>query len=395
MRAPTIVVTGAGSGGHITPLLAVTAELKRQAPKAHLIYIGQTGDSLGDIAAADPNVEATYVVRAGKFRRYHGEGWQQFLNPVTFFKNARDSVYVLTGIMQSLVLLRRLRPDAILIKGGFVGVPVGLAAATLGMPYLTHDSDAVPGLANRVIGRWAALHAVALPREIYHYTAAKTVTTGIPLQKDYVPVTQALKKSYRQEIGVPTDATLLFVSGGGLGSQRINLAMADIVPHLLQDIPKLYVVQSVGRAHEAAINKQYDDQLTAALRTRIMVHGYLSESYRYSGAADLIVARAGATTLAEFAVQGKACIVIPAPFLTGGQQLKNAEILASKQAVVILPETDLLADPNRLATQIIALIQDEQRLKSLADNLSQFAEPKAAEHLAKLLLELARHEAEA
>jgi UDP-N-acetylglucosamine--N-acetylmuramyl-(pentapeptide) pyrophosphoryl-undecaprenol N-acetylglucosamine transferase len=179
-RSLKIVVTGAGSGGHITPVLAVAHELKKLSPESTLMYIGQRGDALGDVPAEDKNIDQSYTVRAGKFRRYHGEGIKQVFDVVTLYKNLRDVIFVLIGLWQSFWLLGRLHPDVIFIKGGFVGVPVGLMAALRGIPYVTHDSDAVPGLANRIIARWARLHAVGLPKEVYAYPPAKTVTVGVP-----------------------------------------------------------------------------------------------------------------------------------------------------------------------------------------------------------------------
>jgi UDP-N-acetylglucosamine--N-acetylmuramyl-(pentapeptide) pyrophosphoryl-undecaprenol N-acetylglucosamine transferase len=384
---PTIVVTGGGSGGHITPLLAVAADLKRIQPAARLIYIGQKGDKLADIPSQDPNIDETYFVRAGKFRRFHNEGFRQLLDVPTFLKNCRDFFYVLIGLAQSRSLLKKLHPNIIFVKGGFIGVPVGLAAAQLKIPYITHDSDAIPGLANRIIARWAKLHAVALPKDIYSYPADKTVTTGIPLQSSFVPVTDKLIAQYRQEINIPLQAKLLFVIGGGLGAQRVNSAVAAALPHLLSEFSDLYVVQSAGRANEAELNQFYADNLSPAEQGRVRVFGYLNDVYRYSGAADLVVTRAGATNLAEFSLQGKACIVIPNPFLTAGHQLKNAQYLADRQAAVILSENDLIDDPNRLAKQINQLLRAPADRQKLAANLAKFARPDASRELAWLILD--------
>jgi UDP-N-acetylglucosamine--N-acetylmuramyl-(pentapeptide) pyrophosphoryl-undecaprenol N-acetylglucosamine transferase len=390
MASKTIVLTGGGSGGHITPLLAVAAELKHHDPDMRLIYIGQTGDSLGDIPAADPNIDKTYTVRAGKFRRYHGEGLRQLLDIPTMLKNLRDAVYVLIGLWQSWRLLRELAPDVIFIKGGFVGVPVGLAAAKLSIPYVTHDSDAIPGLANRIIARWAAVHAVALPKEVYEYPPDKTVTTGIPLPANFELVTPALRKQYRGEIEMPANARLLLISGGGLGSQRINGAVLEAVPHMLREFRDLQVIHIAGRDNESDLRASYEHELTEAERGRVRVYGFLTDLYRYSGAADVIITRAGATSLADYAMQGKACIVVPSPFLTGGHQLKNAEYLAQKQAAVVLDETDLLSDPNRLAKLTSGLLSDDARRQELGRNLAAFAKPHAAQDLAKIILKQIR-----
>lgn len=382
----TIVVTGAGSGGHITPIQAIASEIKRTHPKAQIIYIGQKGDKLGDIPANDPNIDQVYNVRAGKFRRYHGAGFWQLLDLPTTFKNVRDLFYVLAGTFQSWRLLKELQPDVIFIKGGFVGVPVGLAAARLHLKYITHDSDALPGLANRIISKWAALHAVALPAEVYDYPKAKTITTGIPLQADFKPVSNELKQQYRKELRLPAKAKVLFIIGGGLGAQNINTAVTEAVPHLVREFPDLYVLHGAGRANEAATNDAYSKSLSSVEQQRLEVHGYIKDVYRYSGAADIVITRAGATNLAEFALQGKACIVIPAPFLTGGHQLKNADYLARKGAALVLDQNDLLADPHRLSKQVSELLRDDAERTRLGKGLSQFAKPHATQELAKIIV---------
>jgi UDP-N-acetylglucosamine--N-acetylmuramyl-(pentapeptide) pyrophosphoryl-undecaprenol N-acetylglucosamine transferase len=383
-----IVLTGAGSGGHITPLLAVATELKRQQPDVRLIYIGQRGDSLGDIAAKYDAFDETYTIHAGKFRRYHGEGWKQLLDLPTLFKNVRDAVYVVMGCYESLRLLKRLEPDTVFIKGGFVGVPVGLAAARLHIPYITHDSDAVPGLANRIIGRWARRHAVALPPEIYSYPADRTVMTGIPLQTGFRPVTAKLQQTYRSELGLPPHAKVVFAIGGGLGAQRINQALAGIIPHLIGEFPDLYVLQAAGRNHAESVNAAYHKELSAAEQGRVKVLDFIEDVYRYSGAADVIITRAGATNLAEFALQEKACIVIPSAVLVGGHQLKNARYLAEQQAALVIDETELVANPNGLARLTSDLLRNEKQRHKLGQALARFAKPGATQELAELILEV-------
>jgi UDP-N-acetylglucosamine--N-acetylmuramyl-(pentapeptide) pyrophosphoryl-undecaprenol N-acetylglucosamine transferase len=387
---PAIVLTGGGSGGHITPLLAVAAEIKRIQPRAYLIYIGQHGDNLADIPKSDKNIDESFFVRAGKFRRFHGEGIKQIFDIPTFIKNARDFVYAIIGFWQCRYQLKKIQPSIIFIKGGFIGVPVGLAAASLHMPYITHDSDAIPGLANRIIARWARLHAVALPAGIYSYPADSTITTGIPLQTGFVPVSPGLMTKYRHEIDIPKTAKLLFVIGGGLGAQRVNTAISEALPHLLNEFPELYVVQSAGRANEDDLKQFYVENLSIEQQGRVKVFGYLNDVYRYSGAADVVVTRAGATNLAEFALQGKACVIIPNPYLTSGHQLKNADYLAAKEAATVINETDLVDDPNRLSKQLSSLLNNPAMREELSKNISEFAKPEATKDLANLIIEQAR-----
>jgi UDP-N-acetylglucosamine--N-acetylmuramyl-(pentapeptide) pyrophosphoryl-undecaprenol N-acetylglucosamine transferase len=383
----TVVVTGGGSGGHITPILAVAAELKRRQPTIRIVYIGQRGDGLGDIPAQDPNIDEAYTVLAGKFRRYHGEGFRQLLDISTMVKNIRDLFYVGIGLVQSWRLMKQVRPDIVFSRGGFVSVPVALGAALRHVPYITHDSDPIPSLANRIIAPWARLHAVALPADIYPYPPAKTVTTGIPLSRDFVPVTSALKKQYRTDLQVPASAQLLFIIGGGLGSQRVNYAVAEALPHLLHDFQALQVVQVVGRANVTEMQQYYAGHLSAKEQGRVQILGFITDVYRYSGAADIVITRAGATNLAEFALQGKACIVVPSPFLAAGHQLKNGQYLAEQGAALVLDESALAADPNRLAKQVAQLLHNPGQRTELSAKLATFARPTATADLAKLILE--------
>ena len=386
----TIVVTGGGSGGHITPILAVSKELKHLRPHAKIIYVGQKGDSLADIPAKDPSIDEVYTVVAGKFRRYHGEGFMQLLDFPTMFKNFRDFFYVLIGLFQSWRLMGKIRPDVVFTRGGYVSVPVALGAAMRGIPYITHDSDPIPSLANRIIARWAKLHAVALPIEIYPYPKTKTITTGVPVDDNFVSVTESLNNKYRTEIGIPRTAKMLFVIGGGLGSQRVNSAVAEALPHLVHDISDLHVVHVVGRANLKHMQHHYSQEMPPESKSRITVLGFINDVYRYSGAADVVITRAGATNLAEFAIQAKPCIVVPSPFLAGGHQLKSAQYLEEQGAALIINETDLSDDPNRLAKIVAKLLKDPKHRTELANNLSAFAKPDATKDIAELVLQNAK-----
>lgn len=381
----TIVVTGGGSGGHITPIVAVAEQLKKLAPELRVIYIGQRGDGLGDIPASSPFIDEAYTISAGKFRRYHGEGIRQLLDMKTLLLNLRDAFRVVAGYVQARRLLRRIKPDLIFIKGGFVGVPVGLAAGHLHLPYFTHDSDAIPGLANRIIANRAACHAVALPKEVYNYPPAKTVTVGVPVAAAFQRVTHDLKTHYRRELSVPVDARVLFVIGGGLGAQRVNQAVAACASGWLSSYPDLLIFHAVGRANEAEMQQSYDQKLEVSQRGRVHIMGYTTEVYRYSGAADVIITRAGATNLAEFAAQGRACVVVPNPYLTAGHQLKNASYLASKGAIEVVRE-DQLEPPDALAATVHDLLGNPAKQAELASAFYIFAHPESARELAELLL---------
>lgn len=369
--------------------MAVAAELKKIRPNVRIVYIGHQGDGLADIPSKDPNIDEAFFVPAGKFRRYHGEGLKQVFDMPTFLKNFRDAFRVLLGLWRSYWLLGKLQPDCMFIKGGFVGVPVGLAAVVRGIPFVTHDSDAIPGLANRLIARWAKVHTVALPKEVYAYSPEKTVTIGVPVHESYSQVSATDQASFKRDIGVGEQDRVVFLTGGGLGAKRLNDAMLVGLPNLLQRHSDLVVILSVGRANEADVQSYCQKKLTTAEQGRVMIFGYLSDLYKYSGAADVVVTRAGATIIAELAAQGKACILVPNPQLTGGHQLKNAAYLEQQHAVSLVTESELANDPSILVDRIESLLDSPEERRKIGQKLAVFAHPDAAHRLAMILLEQA------
>jgi UDP-N-acetylglucosamine--N-acetylmuramyl-(pentapeptide) pyrophosphoryl-undecaprenol N-acetylglucosamine transferase len=386
-----IVVTGGGSGGHITPVLAVAAELKRLQPKTRIVYIGQTGDKLADIPAADPNIDQVYTVRAGKYRRYHGETLlQRLLDVETAYLNARDLIYIAIGLAQSYRIMRKLKPSVIFSRGGFVSVPVALGGKLNGVPYITHDSDSTPSLANRIIARWAAVHAVALPAELYPYPPDKTVVVGVPISSKYTRVTPAAQQAFRGEIGVPQARELLLITGGGNGAHQLNMAVVDNAAYLLQRYPHLYIVHVAGRALESAVADAYQAAVPVANRDRVQVLGFTSDLYRYTGAADIIIARGGATNLAEFAAQAKACIIVPSKQLIWN--VKNTDALADRQAVIKLTE-EQSEQERRLASVISDLLDHPDKRQKLGNALAELARPNSAAELADIIVKQADHEA--
>jgi len=379
-----IALTGGGSGGHLTPLLSVAEVLKKDAPEYKLVYIGQKGDGLGDVMKDNPLFSAVYTVRAGKLRRYHGEGLKQLLDLKTVVLNIRDVFYTLIGFVQSLILLGKVRPTVVFSKGGFVSVPVCLAAAVRHTPYLTHDSDALPGLANRIISRWASLHAVALPKEIYKYPQNKTISVGVPISKAFKKVTPEAQQAAKQQLGIPKTAATVLVIGGGLGAERINTAITSAAQQMFSDIPTLRILHVAGRGGEDTVRASYV-ALGEQYAKQTFVYGFTNDVALLSTAADVVVTRAGATNLAEFSVQGKACIIVPSPFLAGGHQLVNAVAYRDKNAAVIVSEDHL----DELGGMIVKLLQDNDKRQSLSENIVQLGNKDASHSLAAAVLTLA------
>ena len=383
MKKPIIVLTGGGSGGHITPILAVAAEIKQLQPNTRLIYIGQKGDSLGDLPAKDPNIDKSFSVRAGKFRRYHGQGIKQLLDIKTLLLNFRDIFLIIAGLYQSWRLIKRLRPDVIFSRGGYVSVPVCLGGKLNNIPYITHDSDSTPSLANRLIARWALWHAVALPEKVYPYNLDKTTTVGVPISSQYNRVSNEQKNRFKQQLKLPINSKVVLITGGGNGAEALNKAVINSSHELLTEHPNLRILHFAGRNLAREVKASYLEVLGHELAERVLVEGYSTDHHVYSGAADLIIVRGGATSLAELAAQAKPCIIIPSPQLIWN--VKNAELLEKMQAAVMLPEKNL-RHGNALIEEINKLIDNPEQLHSLSNNIHTLSQPQAAHKLAQLII---------
>lgn len=329
-------------------------------------------------------MDGVYEVRAGKFRRYHGRSKAAaVLDVPTNAKNARDAVYTGVGWLQSRRLLQRLQPDVVFIKGSSVGVPIGKACKSLGIPYFTHDSDSVASLTNRLLAKDAVVHAVGLPLSFYSRSDDKLQYTGIPLSEQYKPVTPALQKQYRRELDLPETGLVVTVTGGSLGAARLNTAFAAIAEQLLTDFPDLHIL------HQSGTQKSCYEKLSADLRKRIIETAFTDVLHKFTGAADVVVARAGATTIAELAVQAKPTIFVPNPELTGGQQTKNASFLAKHQAAVIVDEAQA-ADAAVFQHEVAALLGSSSRRAALATHFAKLAKDDAAEALTAIIVSLAQ-----
>lgn len=337
----------------------------------------------------DANIDAVYTVAAGKFRRYYGEGLRQLLDVRTMALNMRDGLRIMHGIIQSRKLIKKLQPAVVFSRGGYVSVPVALGARARGVPYITHDSDAIPSLANRLIAKQAARNAVALPANVYPYNQAKTVTVGVPVRAEYVRVTPQLQATYRQQLGIDQTAKVVFAIGGGLGATRINDALLACITQLFSDNPGLVLIHQAGQAHEVVLQQAYAALLTEDQMSRVKVFGYMDDVYLYGGAADVVVTRAGASSIADFAVQGKACIIVPSPFLTGGHQLKNAQFLKDQHAAEVLDERAMQQSPKLLGGLITELLGDAARCEQLGSRLTAFGHRDSAAELANLIFEVA------
>lgn len=368
------------------PLLSLAHALRKASKDCRIIYIGRKGEGLADSLKSRFQVfDSVYYVPAGKFRRYHGE---TLLAHIADFRtvglNVRDFFRALAGIGYARKILKQIKPDVIFSKGGFVAVPVGIAANLLRIPIITHDSDTVPGLANRIVGRFARIHATGMPASYYKYPKESIHYVGIPLDERIKAVSASTQARFKKELGLPADSLLLLIGGAGLGARDINNKALAITADLLERFNNLYIIHIAGQQHEKVVAAGYGSAVKSS-KERVKILGFTPDFYKYTGAADLIITRAGATTIAELAAQKKAVILIPAPHLTGGHQLKNADGLAKSRSVLIVAND---AAPARLLKVVTDILRDDAARQALANNLGGLAKIDAADKLAELLLKV-------
>ena len=321
------------------------------------------------------------TIISGKLRRYHSLTlWQQLRNlRGIVLPNLRDMVLVGVGLVQSSIKLLLWRPDVVFTKGGFVCLPIGLAAKLLGIPLVIHDSDAHPGLTNRMLAKWATAIGTGAPLKFYSYPTKISHYVGVPVVAEFTPYSAERRRRIKQQLGFTAERPLVVVTGGGLGAKRLNDAVAEQLQLLLA---RTNVILISGEG-------QYDEMraLTPQNDERYQLHSFVSKGMAdMLGAADVVVARAGATTILELAALAKPTILVPNGYLTGGHQLKNAAVYAEKNAVSIIDENELEARPELLYDEIMNILADGSRQRVMAQVFSEFAKPHAARDMALLVL---------
>jgi UDP-N-acetylglucosamine--N-acetylmuramyl-(pentapeptide) pyrophosphoryl-undecaprenol N-acetylglucosamine transferase len=346
--------------------------LRRRDNSLELLYIGQVGGVEAGLAGA---AGLRFVgVAGGKYRRDASQGfWRRITDLPTLLRNLRDLLAITAGSLQCIWQLGRFRPAVIFNKVGPAGLPVGLAARLLGIPMVIHEPDIIPGMANQLLSRWAAKVAVGFPVEYYRrFPQGKLVFTGIPVQ---ALSDLGTKKALRQQLGLRPDRSLVVVTGGSQGATALNTALITILPQLLSFTQ---VYHLTGKR----------DAVRVADQTRSVEDGYyhqdslpLLEMQRALAAADAVVARAGANTIAELAALGKPTILVPNRE-AAAHQLANAAVLEQAGAALVVNDTD----PHALLEAISRVLTTQAEPRRLSDHIAVFAHPDAADRLAELII---------
>jgi UDP-N-acetylglucosamine--N-acetylmuramyl-(pentapeptide) pyrophosphoryl-undecaprenol N-acetylglucosamine transferase len=380
-----IVAAGGGSGGHVTPVIAVLRELKKYDPKleAHFVTDKKFGQQAAKLVENSKLEVSVRQIVAGKFRRYHKLSIiKQILDLPTVLLNVLDAFLAGIGFLQSLWLLMRIKPDVVFCKGGFVCLPLGLAAAALKIPLVVHDSDAHAGLTNRIIARWATKIATGAPLENYNYPSARTYFVGIPVDGSFRPSSLTQQRHDKEALGLhDTIKPLVVITGGGLGAQNINRAVVAVAPRLLNSVALLHITGTSLYESVKATAPEHVDYLIKPFVSTGMA--------RVFSAADIVVARAGMSTLFELAAMAKPVIIVPNPLLTGGHQLKNAAVYKKANAAIVLDENELVCDPTILEQAIKDLLKNTRKRQQLGQALYKFAKPDASMDMAALIVDAA------
>ena len=368
-------------------MLAVVSELKSIDPKIKVTYIAQSGDHATAELIKKEKLEIAYI-RSGKFRRFHGISFiRQLADVKTVLKNIYDAINIPIGIYQSWRLIGKKTPDVVFIKGGYVGLPVGIAAHLRKTPIVTHDSDAVPGMTNRILSKWSSKIAVTMPKQNYsnYYPEEKIIQTGLPVSKKFAQQSKIPIGNIRKELNLPQNKSVILIAAGSLGARNVNNAILAIAKQLLNS--GVAIVHITGRANFNSVNESYESIEYGS--GSLIVRPFVDNLAEFSRAADLVVTRSGSMII-ELAAQAKAVISVPNPLLTDGHQLKNAEIYQKEKAVVCIDENKLQKDPKILLSVIVDLLQSSSKRKEIGKNLSKFYDPDSANKIANILIESAK-----
>lgn len=360
-KTRTIVVAGGGTSGHVYPVFDVIRALYTLDSTLRFAFIGEgRGPERELVATAQlPVALPFYGITADKFRRYWD--WRIMLLPFA----------VATGTIQALNHLLSIRPAAVLCKGGYVGVPVAIAAWLLRIPIVLHETDIVMGLANRMIAPFARKIAVSFPRPNLGIGGVRTklVYTGTPILAEF----------FRPTPDRTTGRPRLVITCGSQGSHSVNELIWAILPQLLE---RYHVVHVTGRADAARA-------ATVVQHREYEPIAYATNMPEILASADIVISRAGGT-LFELAALGKPSILIPLPNAGSDHQRANARFFAERDAAIYLDQVGLT--PEMLLEAITQLMRDSTRRAQLSTNITQLARPDAAKRVAELLLDVATKE---
>jgi len=364
------LLVGGGSGGHVVPLVAVAESLRKLDPTVELMLLGE-GQFL--ISAADQAGLPYRIILAGKARRY--------FSPLTLL----DPFKAIIGFIQSLWHLYAYMPDAVFTKGGYASVMPALAAKLNFIPVYTHESDSIPGLSNRFLGKISAAVFISFESAGKYFKQKKTALVGNPIRPEVV---SGDRDTALQYFNLRTDKKTILIAGGSQGAKRINDVILESLVLLVQ---QYQIIHQCGDSQLQAVQaevERYQKEGEQSYASMIQANYRLYPFFKFEemalayAAADIVISRAGASNLSEIAVLGKPAIIIPITQSTNNHQMQNA-LEFQKYGAVILEERNISS--HILLNQIEELLKPETAA-AISAKIKEFAKLDAADKIAQVLL---------
>ncbi len=355
-----ILISGGGTGGHLFPGIAVAQEVLHSVSRSEVLFVSTDRDTDRRVLAEVPFATVSLEVKGIKG------------------KSLVDRLLALLQLPLSLFaafkIVRGFNPDVVLGVGGYVTGPVLLAARLLGIPTCIHEQNSVPGLANRLLAKFVAKIYVSLPGTEEMFPKNKAVLTGNPVRQEV----RALSGGERNN-----GAFTLLVMGGSLGAHAINRAMIEAVRVLKRRVPAGFVIiHQTGTEDEGQVRRAYKD---GGLTSKVTP--FIDAMPMTMAKADLVVGRAGATSIAELTVMGKPMILIPYPYAADNHQEINAQMLVNVGGAKMIRESELSGIG--LAEEILDLVGSDGKRQKMANMALKFGEPDAARKIVRGCLDLA------
>ena len=363
-----VLIAGGGTGGHLYPGIALARELLRRDPAAQIVFVGTA-----------QGIEARVVPREGfalDLIRVSGMKGKSLIDRL------RGLVILPLAALGAWRVISRRRPDVVVGVGGFASGPVVALAALRGRPTMLLEQNALPGLTNRLLAPLVRAAAVNFEEALRFFPRTGFVA-GNPVRPEFF---QANDKESNAQADRPRDAARVLIFGGSQGAHAINVAMVEAASRLAATGVRLAITHQTGERDLDLVRTAYQ---RAALPAR--VEAFIFEIDGEMKAADLVICRAGATTLAELTAAGRPAILVPLPTASDDHQRKNAAVLGRAGAAVVIDERDLSGE--RLAAAITALVDDGEARQKMAAASRKLARPDAAERIADRVEQLGRRRA--